>query len=199
MMLAAAHALLVAMVSLTAAGRQGIDDPALRAAVERFFAMQQAEDVDGYLSLWSTKAKRPDPGQLKYVFDAGDDTFSDVAITNTFPTADRVRVRVSATRDRVTPSRIPGRPPFTSHSTTTWSLVYVREGSEWRLVREGVGRRRPGGQPDRGARPGGARATPAGRTRTGHERARHRALAARGAVGADADVRRRAGGVRAHA
>ncbi len=126
------------MVSLTAAGRQGIDDPALRAAVERFFAMQQAEDVDGYLSLWSTKAKRPDPGQLKYVFDAGDDTFSDVAITNTFPTADRVRVRVSATRDRTTPSRIPGRPPFTSHATTTWSLIYVREGNEWKLVREGT-------------------------------------------------------------
>ena len=61
MMLSAAHALLVAMVSLTAAGRQGIDDPALRAAVERFFAMQQAEDVDGYLSLWSTngQASRP--------------------------------------------------------------------------------------------------------------------------------------------
>ena len=36
-------------------GRQGTDDPRLRAAVERFFAMQQAEDVAGYLSLWTTK------------------------------------------------------------------------------------------------------------------------------------------------
>ena len=40
-------------------GRQGVDDRELRAAVERFFAMQQAEDIDGYLSLWSVKARRP--------------------------------------------------------------------------------------------------------------------------------------------
>ena len=126
------------IVSLTAGGgRQGADDPNLRAAVDRFFATQQAEDVDGYLALWSARAKRPTAEQLKYVFESGDDTFSDVAIVGTFPTADRVRVRVSATRDRVTPARIPGRPPFTFHSTTAWSLTYVREGDEWKLIEEG--------------------------------------------------------------
>jgi hypothetical protein len=101
------------LVSLTARdGRQGTDDPKLRAAVERFFATQQAEDVDGYLWLWSTTVKRPTADQLKHVFDAGDDTFSDIAIVGTFPTADRIRVRVSATRDRVSPAN-PG--PFTLH------------------------------------------------------------------------------------
>ena len=139
MMLPAWHALLLlTIVSLTAgAGRQGIDDPALRAAVERFFAMQQAEDVAGYLSLWSATASRPTVEQLKYVFATGDDSFSEVAIVGTFPGADRTRVRVSATRERVTPSRIPGGPPMTSRATTSWGLTYVREGDEWKLVREG--------------------------------------------------------------
>jgi CHAT domain-containing protein len=126
------------MVSLTAGGgRQGADDPKLRAAVDRFFATQQAEDIDGYLSLWSVKVKRPTAEQLKFVFESGDDTFSEIAIVGTFPAADRVRVRVSATRDRVTPARVPGRPPFTFHSTTAWSLTYVREGDDWKLVKEG--------------------------------------------------------------
>jgi tetratricopeptide (TPR) repeat protein len=133
-------ALLLALIgSLTVAdGRQGTDDPKLRAAVDQFFATQQAEDVAGYLALWSATAKRPSADQLKYVFESGDDTFSDVAIVGTVATGDRVRVRVSATRDRVTPARTPGRPPFTSHSTTSWSLTYVREGDEWKLVREGA-------------------------------------------------------------
>ncbi len=126
------------IVSLTAgSGRQGADDPKLRAAVDRFFATQQAEDIDGYLSLWSAKVKRPTAEQLKFVFESGDDTFSEIAIVGTFPAADRVRVRVSATRDRVTPARVPGRPPFTFHSTTAWSLTYVREGDDWKLVKEG--------------------------------------------------------------
>ena len=127
------------LLSLTAHdGRQGADDPQLRTAVERFFATQQAEDIDGYLALWSAQVKRPTAEQLKYVFDGGDDTFSEVTIVGTFPTADRVRVRVSATRERVTPARVPGRPPFTFHSTTAWSLTYVREGGDWKLVKEGA-------------------------------------------------------------
>jgi tetratricopeptide (TPR) repeat protein len=134
--------LVVSLSLAAAAGRQGVDDPRLRAAVDRFFATQQAEDVDGYLALWSATAKRPPPEQireqLKYIFDAGDDTFSDITITATFPAGDRVRVRVSATRERVTTARIPGRPPFTFRATTAWSLTYVREGDDWKLVREGA-------------------------------------------------------------
>ena len=128
----------VLLASLTAfTGRQGPDDPALRAAVEQFFAAQQAEDVNAYLALWSPSVRPPTPEQLKYVFDAGDDTYSEIAILATYPASDRVRVRVRATRDRTMPARVPGRPPFTFHSTTSWSLVYVRENGDWKLVREG--------------------------------------------------------------
>ena len=127
----------LAVLLMASYGRQGTDDPRLRAAVERFFAMQQAEDVAGYLSLWSTKVERPTAAQLKYVFESGDDTFSDITVVGAFPAGDRLRVRVSATRNRVTPARMPGRPPFTSHSTTTWVLLYVSEGDDWKLVREG--------------------------------------------------------------
>ena len=48
-------------------------DPALRAAVERFYATQEAEDADAYLSLWSATAERPRPEQLRFVFESGDD------------------------------------------------------------------------------------------------------------------------------
>jgi tetratricopeptide (TPR) repeat protein/CHAT domain-containing protein len=133
--------LLSLVASLTAAaGRQGVDDPQLRAAVELFFATQEAEDVAGYLSLWSTTAQRPPADQLKFVFDSGDDKFSEIAIVSVFkvvPAGDRVRVRVSATRDRMSPPRRPGGPPLTFHTTMAWSLTYVREGAEWKLVREG--------------------------------------------------------------
>ena len=59
---------------------QDVVDPALRAAVERFYATQQAEDVAGYLSLWSATAARPAAEQLKDVFDSGDDLFSGLTI-----------------------------------------------------------------------------------------------------------------------
>jgi CHAT domain-containing protein/tetratricopeptide (TPR) repeat protein len=139
MTLAAVRHVLMVAVALTAGlGRQGTDDPTLRAAVERFFTTQQTEDVQGYLSLWSRSAQAPRPEQLKYVFDAGDDTYSEIVIGRTLPQKDGgVRVRVSATRERVVPSRIPDRPPVTMRTTTAWSLLYVKEGEEWKLVREG--------------------------------------------------------------
>jgi hypothetical protein len=40
-----------------AAPRQGADDPAVRAAVEDFFAVQQVEDIAAYLALWSARAR----------------------------------------------------------------------------------------------------------------------------------------------
>jgi tetratricopeptide (TPR) repeat protein len=126
------------LLALTAfAGRQGVDDPALRAAIDRFFATQQEEDVAGYLALWSSKADRPKPEQLKYIFDQGDDKYTEVAVVRTYPDGDRVRVRVSATRERTLPPRDPSRGPSTYRTTTTWSLSYVREAGEWKLVREG--------------------------------------------------------------
>ena len=135
MLLRSSVLLLLALTAVS--GRQGVDDPALRAAVERFFATQQAEDIPGYLALWSAKAERPQAAQLKYVFDQGDDQYSNISIDRTYPAGDRVRVRVSVTRDRTVAARDPSRPPYTMHTTTAWSLSYVREEGEWKLVREG--------------------------------------------------------------
>ena len=50
-------------------------DPALRAAVARFFELQEKEDVAGYLALWSPSGTPPRAEQLKYVFDNGDDKY----------------------------------------------------------------------------------------------------------------------------
>ncbi|HEY7501856.1 MAG TPA: CHAT domain-containing tetratricopeptide repeat protein [Vicinamibacterales bacterium] len=120
--------------------RQAVDDPALRAVVERFFATQQAEDVDGYLALWSAKASRPTLAQLKYVFESGDDEFSDVSIAAVSPSAagpGAVRVRVNATRQRTMPGATPDAPVRTMRTTAPWNLVFVREADEWKLLREG--------------------------------------------------------------
>jgi tetratricopeptide (TPR) repeat protein len=130
--------LLVCVASLTAgAGRQALDDPQLQAAVQQFFGMQEAEDVDGYLALWSKTAKRPTPEQLKFVFESGDDKFSGIAIVGAAPAGERVRVRVAVTRERTSPARVPGGVPRVFRTTSAWSLLYVREAGEWKLVKEG--------------------------------------------------------------
>ncbi len=126
------------MVLTAAAGRQGPDDPQLRAAVERFFTTQESEDIDAYLALWSEKSERPQRDQLKFVFDSGDDQYSNITIVHTIPAGDRVRVRVTATRDRSTPPRTPDERPHVFHSTSEWSLSYVRENGEWKLEKQGT-------------------------------------------------------------
>ncbi|MGH9310054.1 MAG: hypothetical protein ACRD1U_11810, partial [Vicinamibacterales bacterium] len=58
------------------------DDPTLRAAIERFYELQEKEDLEGYLSLWSPNAPQvPTPAQVTFVFDGGDDKFSNLTIT----------------------------------------------------------------------------------------------------------------------
>jgi tetratricopeptide (TPR) repeat protein len=131
-------AILALIGSLVAApARQGTEDPKLQAAVQQFFALQEAEDVEGYLALWSKTALRPQPAQLKFIFDTGDDKFSDISIVRATPVGDRVRVRVTATRDRTSTPRVTGMPARTFRSTTEWGLVYVREADDWKLLREG--------------------------------------------------------------
>lgn len=129
--------LLVLGAALAPPRGQTPDDPALRAAVERFYAAQVAEDVDAYLGLWSANAQRPRPEVLKVVFDSGDDLFSDIAIQKVTPSGDRVRVRVAATRDRMEPGRTPEAPAVQRQSRMLVNLTYRREGGEWKLVREG--------------------------------------------------------------
>jgi tetratricopeptide (TPR) repeat protein/CHAT domain-containing protein len=127
---------LIAYLSV-AAGGQGREDPALKTAVERFFAMQEAEDVEGYLALWSKTGTRPTETQLRVVFESGDDKYSEVAILSVSPSSAGVRVRVNATRERTMPRPTPAAPPRVIRSTSAWVLVYVRENGEWKVVREG--------------------------------------------------------------
>jgi CHAT domain-containing protein/tetratricopeptide (TPR) repeat protein len=132
-------AILTLIGSLMAgAGRQGTDDPKLQAAVQQFFAMQEAENVDGYLSLWSKTAQKPQAAQLQFVFETGDDKFSDITIVRVRQAGDRARVRVTATRERTSAPRGTGIAPRTFRSTTEWGLVYLREDDDWKLVREGA-------------------------------------------------------------
>ena len=123
------------------AARQGVDDPAVRAAVERFFAVQEAEDVAGYLALWSSTVPQLRmqqlPSQLKFIFESGDDKFSGITITRVVPNGDELRVRVNAVRDRTSIRRQPDGTPIVSHSTLQTSLTFVREGGELKLLREG--------------------------------------------------------------
>jgi tetratricopeptide (TPR) repeat protein len=117
---------------------QQADDPEIRTAVERFYAAQEAEDTTAYLALWSTSAQRPTPAQLRYIFDSGDDRFSDLVILRVTPTGQGVLVRASVTRDRTnTAFRRPDGSTMTNHSVMIVSLLYVRENGEWKLAREG--------------------------------------------------------------
>jgi tetratricopeptide (TPR) repeat protein len=130
-------ALLLLAIVLPAQTTAVQDDPALQAAVERFFATQEAEDPAAYLDQWSKTVKGPTLEQLKVVFESGDDKYSEIAVVAVRPAGERVRVRVSAVRERTVPSRVPGGPPRTMRSTSIWSLAFVREGEAWKLVAEG--------------------------------------------------------------
>ena len=134
--------LLLALLSFTSLSQDAqapgpAQDGGLTAVVDRFFATQAAEDIEGYLALWSDKANRPTPVMLKFVFDAGDDRFSDVTIRRVTAEGDRRRVRVSATRERSTKSSIEGRPPIVRRTEMFVSLHFVREADQWRLLSEG--------------------------------------------------------------
>jgi tetratricopeptide (TPR) repeat protein len=132
------HILALALAVAIFAPQADVVDPALRAAVERFYATQEAEDVDGYLSLWSSTAERPRPEQLKYVFESGDDKFSEITVTSVRARGALTVVRVSVTRDRTSTSRRPDGSPVVFHTSFVAALTYAREGTEWKLVREGT-------------------------------------------------------------
>ena len=116
---------------------QEAGDPALRAAVERFFFAQQAEDIEAYLAQWSATATRPRPEMLKYIFDTGDDVFSEIQLTRVMRLGARVRVRVSALRERTQPPRVAGGAPIARRTLMDVSLTFIREGNDWKLLSEG--------------------------------------------------------------
>ena len=115
-------------------------DPALQALVQRFFETQEAEDAEAYLALWSASAPgRPRPEQLKFIFDSGDDEFTNVVITRAMVSDETARVRVMTTRVR-TDLRIksPDGSPRPMRTRLQLALSLVREAGEWRIVREGA-------------------------------------------------------------
>ena len=110
-------AVLLSLWLLQAAARAAdAVEPALRAAVERFFELQEKEDVAGYLALWSPSGTPPRPEQLKYVFDNGDDKFSDLVISRVSINGDRARVRIDVRRERSSTAKPDGTPFVSAYS-----------------------------------------------------------------------------------
>jgi tetratricopeptide (TPR) repeat protein/CHAT domain-containing protein len=112
-------------------------DPALAALLTRFYETQEKEDLPGYLALWSPNAQSGQrAAQLKYIFESGDDVFSDLTITRASVTADaaRLRIRVRRTRTSVRPS---GGPPMVANHTATVALAFEKIAGEWKLLSEG--------------------------------------------------------------
>ncbi len=119
-------------------GQLSKDDPAIRAVVDRFFATQVAEDADAYLALWSTKAQRPTLAQLKFIFDTGDDEFTDVAIEKVSEADGRIRVRVFATRRRLDSRNLkPDGTPYRYTTRLALALTLAREDGALKIVSEG--------------------------------------------------------------
>ncbi|HEX6973018.1 MAG TPA: hypothetical protein VF147_01380, partial [Vicinamibacterales bacterium] len=113
-------------------------DPEIRALVDRFFATQMAEDADGYLALWSSTAQRPTLAQLRFVFDTGDDEFSDVAIDRVVQVGERIRVRVFATRNRTDSKNMrPDGTPYRYRTRMIEALTLVREDGALKIASEG--------------------------------------------------------------
>ena len=110
-------------------------EPELDAAVHRYFETQEKEDVAGYMDMWSSAAQRPSPAMLKFIFDAGDDQYPEVAILRAARTTDGARVRVGALRVRTTTNQ--QGVVSTSRSRLVMSLVDVKEAGSWKLLKEG--------------------------------------------------------------
>jgi CHAT domain-containing protein len=138
LVLAGAAGALSASVRQEAAGAPAVDDPEIRAVVETFFAAQVAEDADAYFALWSRTAQKPGAEQLKFIFDSGDDLFTDIAVTRVTAAGGRIRVRVSAVRERTdTRNRAADGTPRRYRTRLLLGLAYVREDGTLKLVSEG--------------------------------------------------------------
>ncbi|CAN5671215.1 hypothetical protein BH18ACI5_BH18ACI5_21240 [soil metagenome] len=128
---------LILLVLLAPAIQQQVD-PSLRSAIEQFFATQEAEDLDGYLALWSGTVSKPLADQLRYIFNSGDDKFIDLQIDRVDVTDVAARVRVSITRARTTVGNT--NPDGTLRIASTrlqTELTFVKDGETWKLTKEG--------------------------------------------------------------
>ena len=117
---------------------QMADDPAVRAAVERYYRALEVEDIDGYLALWSSRATRPQPESVKFMFEAVDERFSDIEVLRAVMVGDRLRVRISLRRERTSRPRVPGGSPSVMAAVSRAALTFVREADDWKVVSEGT-------------------------------------------------------------
>lgn len=128
-----------ASVRQGAGGPPAVDEAEIRTAVEKFFAAQVAEDADAYFALWSRTAQKPRAEQLKFIFDSGDDVFTDIAVTRVSSANGQVRVRVTAVRERVdAENRAADGTPRRYNTRLTLALTFVREDGALKLVSEGA-------------------------------------------------------------
>jgi tetratricopeptide (TPR) repeat protein len=124
------------MCQLAGAPVQLADDPAIRAAVERYYKAIEAENIDPYLALWS-KAAQPQRQSVEFLFRSIDDRFFDIQITRAVLVGERLRVRVSLRRERSRPSAVAGAAPVIQTTTDPAALTFAKEGDDWKLVSEG--------------------------------------------------------------
>jgi tetratricopeptide (TPR) repeat protein/CHAT domain-containing protein len=112
-------------------------DPAIAAVVARFYETQEKEDIEAYLALFSPSAASPQRRmQLQYVFDQGDDSFSDIVITRAQVKGDTARLRVNVRRTRTVP-RPSGGSPIVITSPLSVALTLELVAGDWKLTSEG--------------------------------------------------------------
>jgi tetratricopeptide (TPR) repeat protein len=128
-------ALLAQQLQPDSGARQVEIEPALDAAVHRYFETQEKEDVAGYIDMWSGSVQRPSPSMLKFIFDAGDDQYSDISVLRVTRTGQGARVRVGAARARTSTNQ--QGVSSTSRTRLVMSLTFVEEAGTWKLLREG--------------------------------------------------------------
>ena len=75
--------------------------------------------------------------RARYIFDNGDDKFSDIAITRVVPSGNRVRVRVSARRERTIPLLRSRRAAARDDIHDAGVPDLRKGGGGWKLIREG--------------------------------------------------------------
>ena len=128
---------LLAAAGLVAQAPPSAEDPAVRAAVERYYTTLESEDVAAYIALWSATAERPRPDSVKFLFDFADERYFDIEILRAVMVGDRLRVRVSVRRERTRPPREAGGQPVVSTVVDRVALTFVREAGDWKLLSEG--------------------------------------------------------------
>lgn len=106
------------------------DEAALRAVVERFYALYAQEDLDGFMGLWSPKSPEfPYRRQtMERTFAAGDFTFTNLVLSRVQVEGERATLRA-----RVEETKVDSRARLTRRQRLVRAVALVREEGAWRL------------------------------------------------------------------